>query len=63
MKNKWQPFAKEIISSSKPKAKEKIFSLMGSKHGVKRRVIEIDEIEEVPSEEIENPIVKYLMER
>ncbi len=63
MKNKWQPFTKEIISSSKPKAKEKIFSLMGSKHGVKRRVIEIEEIEEVSPEEVENPIVKYLLER
>lgn len=63
MKNKWQPFAKEVVSSSEPKAKEKILSLIGSKHGVKRRVINIKEVEEIPAEKVENLVVKYLLEK
>ncbi|RLF45678.1 MAG: 50S ribosomal protein L18a [Thermoplasmata archaeon] len=63
MKNKWQPFKKEVVSSSKPKAKEKVLSIMGSKHGVKRGMIKIEEVKEIPVEEIENLVVKYLLER
>lgn len=63
MKNSWQPFKKEVVSSSKPKAKEKVLSIIGSKHGVKRRMIKIKEVNEIPPEEVENPVVKYLLER
>jgi len=63
MRNRWQPFKKEVVSTSKPKAREKVLSIIGSKHGVKRRMIKIEEVNEIPPEEVENAVVKYLLER
>jgi len=62
MKKVWHPFSKEIVSSSKTKAKEKVLSIIGSNHRVKRNKIKIDELKEVSLDEVENPVVKYLVE-
>jgi len=62
MKDIWHPFKKEVISTSKIKAKEKVFSIIGSNHRVKRRMVKIEELDEITSEEVENPVVKYLIE-
>ena len=59
----WQYFTKEVIASNEKKAVELLLSDMGSKHRVKRRSISIKEVVEVPSDQIENPVVKYLMEK
>jgi len=63
MKNVWQPFSKEVVGKSKKEAREKILSIMGSRHKVKRRFIKIESIEEIQKDEIEDPVVKYILER
>ncbi len=63
MKNVWQPFSKEVVGENEEAAKEKILSIIGSRHKVKRRFIKIAEIKELQKDEIEDPIVKYILER
>lgn len=58
-----QPFTKEIICSAQPEVPGKIFSELGSKHRVKRKDIKIDKIEELKPSEIQDPIIKHLLER
>jgi len=43
----WNSFSKEIECSSEKNAIEKIYSLMGSKHGLKRNEIKIDGVKTV----------------
>jgi len=45
--DKWNSFTKVIESQSEKNAIEKIYSLMGSKHGLKRSFIRIDEVKVV----------------
>lgn len=59
----WQYFTKEVIAPNEKKAIELLLSDMGSKHRVKRRSISIKELEEIPSDQIESPVIKYLMEK
>jgi len=59
----WQRFTKEVIAPNEKKAREILLSDMGSKHRVKRRSIDIKEVVEIPSDEIENLVAKYLMEK
>jgi large subunit ribosomal protein LX len=40
----WRPFAKVVESQSEKGAVEKVYSLMGSEHGLKRNLIKIDEV-------------------
>ncbi|MCD6299087.1 MAG: 50S ribosomal protein L18a [Thermoplasmata archaeon] len=63
MKNIWHPFSKEVVSSSKVKAKEKVLSIIGSNHRVKRNKIIIDNLKDVSPDKLENLVVKYLVER
>ncbi len=44
---KWEHFTKKVISQNKNNASEKVFSLIGSEHGLKRRLIKIESVEEV----------------
>ena len=59
----WQPFSKEIIGNDENEARERLFSILGSRHRVKRRMIKIDSIREVNKEEIGDPVVKYMVEK
>jgi len=59
-RKKTQKFTKEVIVNNKDQAKEYIFSIMGSKHRVKRREIKILKIEELPIDKITDPIIKDL---
>ena len=59
----WQPFSKEVIGNDENEAKERLFSILGSRHRVKRRMIKVEAIREVSKEEIEDPVIKYLVER
>jgi large subunit ribosomal protein LX len=40
---------------------EKVYAELGSKHRVKRYHIKITSVEEVPPEEIKNPLLKKLV--
>lgn len=54
-------FAKEVIVDKPEHAVEKIYAEIGSKHRVKRFHIKIFNVEEVPVEKIENPILKKIV--
>jgi large subunit ribosomal protein LX len=55
------PFAKELVVDKPEHAVEKVYAEIGSKHRVKRFQIKIVNVEEVPVEEIENPILKKMV--
>jgi len=40
----WLPFSKVVESQNETNAVNKVYSLMGSKHGLKRGLIRIDEV-------------------
>jgi len=43
----WEKFTKTIESENEKNAREKVYSIIGSKHGSKRRSILIESISEV----------------
>ncbi len=59
----WQPFSKEVIGNDENEAVERLLSTIGSRHGVKRRMIKIKEIKEIDKEEIQDDMVKYMIEK
>ncbi len=58
---KWYKFTKDVVAEEEDSAKEKIYSIIGSKYGIKRRLVDIKEIKEINPEDSEDPMVKYLM--
>ncbi len=40
----WRPFTKTVESQNEKNAREIVYSLMGSEHGLKRNLIKIDEV-------------------
>jgi len=54
-------FRKEVIAIKPEHAVEKVYTELGSKHRVKRFHIKIINVEEVPHQEIENPLLKKLV--
>jgi large subunit ribosomal protein LX len=54
-------FKKEVIAMKSEHAVEKIYAELGSRHRVKRFQIKIAKVEEVPPEQIENPLLKKLV--
>lgn len=61
MGNKYKPFTKELKAINKEDIHEKIYSDFGSKHGIKRNKIIIEEIKEITEDEVLDPIVKALI--
>jgi large subunit ribosomal protein LX len=55
------PFAKEVLASKSEHAIEKVYAEIGSKHRVRRYHIKIANAEEVPTEEIQNAILKKIV--
>ncbi len=53
-----QPFVWECRALDAEKAYEKIYSEFGSKHRTKRRNIIIEEVEEIPPEQAEDPMIR-----
>lgn len=53
-----QPFTKEILMDNKKNVEEYVYSILGSKHRVKRKEITITKIEEISSDKVTNPIIK-----
>ena len=54
-------FKKEIVAIKREHAVEKVYAELGSRHRVKRFQIKIAKVEEVPPEDIENPLLKKLI--
>lgn len=54
-------FRKEVVAIKSEHAVEKVYAELGSRHRVKRFQIKIAKVEEVPPEEIQNPLLKKLV--
>ena len=54
-------FRQEILAAKPEHAVEKVYAEFGSRHRVKRFHIRIVSVEEVPPEEITNPLLKKLV--
>jgi large subunit ribosomal protein LX len=42
----WEKFTKKIESQNEKNAEDKVYSIFGSKHGVKRRQVQIESVAE-----------------
>lgn len=56
-----QKFRKEVAAESDRDALERVYSLIGSNHKVKRRFIRILSVKEIRPDEAQNPLVRYLI--
>jgi len=56
-----QVFTKEYKAIKEEDIYEKIYSVFGSKHGIKRNQIKIESIEEITADEVEDPILKAII--
>ena len=54
-------FKKEVLATKPEHAVERVYAELGSKHRVKRFHIKIVKVEEVPPEEIENPLLRKMV--
>ena len=61
MGSETQVFTKEFRAINEEDIYEKLYSIFGSKHGIKRNQIKIDSIEEIAEDEVVDPIVKAIL--
>jgi len=61
MGDETQIFTKELKSTNEENAFQKIYSEFGSKHGINKNQISIEEIKEISADEVNDPIVKALL--
>lgn len=54
-----QPFSQEVAAVSQEEAVQWVLSELGSKHRTKRRDITIQEVSEVPRDQVEDSVVAY----
>ncbi len=54
-------FVRELLADKPEHAEERVFAEIGSRHRVKRCHMKVTNIEEVPAEEIKNPILKKMV--
>jgi large subunit ribosomal protein LX len=55
----WQNFNIEVASDDENAAREKIMTILGSKHKVPRRLIAIQKVQELDADNITDNVVKY----
>ena len=58
-----QPFRKEVVGTDENNARDNLFSILGSKHRVKRPKIWIEKVTEIPVADVEDLVVKYRVEK
>lgn len=54
-----QRFSTEVVADDEAAAREYMLSVIGSRHGVPRRLITITKIEPVAPDDIEDPVVRF----
>ncbi|MCF0227033.1 MAG: 50S ribosomal protein L18a [Methanobrevibacter sp.] len=54
-------FIKEYKATNEAEIEEKIYERFGSKHGLNRNQISIDEITEIAPEDVTDPILKEIL--
>ncbi len=55
-------FTKQVASETQNDAIEYVYSILGSKHRVRRRNITIQRIEEIPASEVTDPSAKFKLD-
>ena len=61
MGSETQVFTKELRAIKEEDIYEKLYSIFGSKHRIKRNQIKIDSIEEISADEVVDPIVQAIL--
>ncbi len=61
MGRSFQAFTKEVAAKDEEEAVERVVSILGSKHRTRRKDIKIEQVAEIPSEEVVDPVVNYLL--
>jgi len=56
-----QKFTKELKGTSNKDIEEKIYSHFGSKHGLNKSQINIEDIEEINSEDVTDMVIKQIL--
>jgi large subunit ribosomal protein LX len=59
MGDRWQDFTKEEIGEDENSVTEHVYSLLGSKHRVKRAKIQITEVTEIGPKDITDSVTLY----
>ena len=59
---KWQPFALEVAANDEKAAVEKTMALMGSRHKLKRKFLQIEGVKTLGADQITDHAVKHLLE-
>ena len=54
-------FVREMVADKAGHAEEKVYAEIGSRHRVKRCHMKVVTVEEIKSEDIENPILKKMV--
>lgn len=62
MGNAFQPFTKELKAIGEDDIREKIYSEFGSRHGINRNKVVIEDIKEISADEVQDPIIKALIQ-
>ncbi|MBR5502916.1 MAG: 50S ribosomal protein L18a [Methanobrevibacter sp.] len=61
MGSETQVFTKELRAIKEEDIYEKLYSIFGSKHRIKRNQIKIDSIEEISADEVLDPVVQAIL--
>jgi len=56
----WQRFTKDVRAISERDAVEKVYSILGSNHKVKRYHVRIEKIEEINPRESRDPFIRQI---
>lgn len=61
IKGEWQKFSLEVTDVKQKNAVERVYSLLGSRHKLKRSHIRILEVKEIKPEEVEDSRIRELL--
>ncbi|MCA1814784.1 MAG: hypothetical protein LC624_12720 [Halobacteriales archaeon] len=59
----WSRFHYEFICDSEDQARERVLSLLGSKHRVPRRDIQVTEVKPITAEEATDPVIAARLQK
>lgn len=54
-----QPFTKEVAAKDKSEAEEQVYSIIGSKHGVKRFRVNINKVDPMKPEDVTDSVIAH----
>lgn len=57
------PFTLETLAESEEDARDWAYSVLGSKHRVRRTQVDIDEVTQPDPDDVEDPTVRYELDR